>query len=104
LSGAIDRSDLDTDAFREDLSQMMATYRTASLAEIQLGPVLQEMTEISLRRGVPLPASLTLTGKALAQMQLATAALDPELDPFSVVGGFLFRLFGGGFRGGADPN
>ena len=48
------------------------------LADIQLGPILQEMTEISLRHGVPLPASLTLTGKALAQMQLATAALDPD--------------------------
>ena len=31
---------------------------------------------------MPLPASLALTGKALAQMQLATAELDPTLDPF----------------------
>jgi predicted unusual protein kinase regulating ubiquinone biosynthesis (AarF/ABC1/UbiB family) len=49
------------------------------------------MTEISLRHGVPLPASLTLTGKALAQMQLAAAQLDPELDPFDVAGKFLMR-------------
>ena len=33
----------------------MAKYRGASLKDIQLGPVLQEMTEISLRHGVPLP-------------------------------------------------
>jgi ubiquinone biosynthesis protein len=91
LSGAIDRSDLNVDAFRMEIGELMGTYRTASLAEIQLGPVLQEMTEISLRHGVPLPASLTLTGKALAQMQLATAALDPELDPFDVAGAFLMR-------------
>jgi predicted unusual protein kinase regulating ubiquinone biosynthesis (AarF/ABC1/UbiB family) len=91
MSGAIDRNDLDVDAFRGEIGQLMGTYRTASLAEIQLGPVLQEMTEVSLRHGVPLPASLTLTGKALAQMQLATAALDPELDPFDVAGGFLMR-------------
>jgi predicted unusual protein kinase regulating ubiquinone biosynthesis (AarF/ABC1/UbiB family)/nucleotide-binding universal stress UspA family protein len=103
LSGAIDRSDVDADAFREDLSQMMATYRTASLAEIQLGPVLQEMTEISLRRGVPLPASLTLTGKALAQMQLATAALDPDLDPFDVAGKFLMRSVFKEMGGKLDP-
>jgi predicted unusual protein kinase regulating ubiquinone biosynthesis (AarF/ABC1/UbiB family) len=69
----------------------MAKYRTSSLKDIQLGPVLQEMTEISLRHGVPLPASLTLTGKALAQMQLAAAELDPELDPFDVAGRFLMR-------------
>jgi predicted unusual protein kinase regulating ubiquinone biosynthesis (AarF/ABC1/UbiB family)/nucleotide-binding universal stress UspA family protein len=91
LSGAIDRSDLDVDAFSEEIGALMAKNRTASLKDIQLGPVLQEMTEISLRHNVPLPASLTLTGKALAQMQLAAAELDPELDPFDVAGKFLMR-------------
>ena len=96
LSGAIDRSDLDVDAFREDIGALMAKNRSASLKDIQLGPVLQEMTEISMRHNVPLPASLTLTGKALAQMQLAAAQLDPELDPFDVAGKFLMRtLFTG---------
>ena len=41
----------------------MAKYRTASLKDIQLGPILQEMTEISMRHDVPLPASLALTGE-----------------------------------------
>ena len=91
LSGAIDRSDLDVDAFSEEIGALMAKNRTAALKDIQLGPVLQEMTEISLRHGVPLPASLALTGKALAQMQLAAAQLDPELDPFDVAGKFLMR-------------
>ena len=91
LSGAIDRSDLDVDAFSEEIGALMAKNRGASLKDIQLGPVLQEMTEISLRHNVPLPASLTLTGKALAQMQLAAAQLDPELDPFDVAGKFLMR-------------
>jgi len=96
LSGAIDRSDLDVDAFRDEIGVLMAKNRTASLKDIQLGPVLQEMTEISMRHNVPLPASLTLTGKALAQMQLAAAQLDPELDPFDVAGKFLMRtLFTG---------
>jgi ubiquinone biosynthesis protein len=91
LSGAIDRSDLDVDAFGEEIGALMAKNRTASLKDIQLGPVLQEMTEISMRHNVPLPASLTLTGKALAQMQLAAAQLDPALDPFDVAGKFLMR-------------
>src|SRR6478736_4304515 len=81
----------------------MAQFRHASLKEIQLGPVLQGITEIASRHDVRLPASLALTGKALAQMQLATAALDPDLDPFSVVGGFLFRVFGDRFKDGLDP-
>jgi predicted unusual protein kinase regulating ubiquinone biosynthesis (AarF/ABC1/UbiB family) len=91
LAGAIDRSDLDVGAFSEEIGQVMSTYRTASLKDIQLGPILQEMTEISVRHGVPLPASMALTGKALAQMQLATAELDPDLDPFDVAGKFLMR-------------
>jgi predicted unusual protein kinase regulating ubiquinone biosynthesis (AarF/ABC1/UbiB family) len=69
----------------------MGKYRNVSLKEIQLGPILQEITEISIRHGVPLPAQLALTGKAMAQMQLATAELDPELDPFEVAGSYLMR-------------
>jgi ubiquinone biosynthesis protein len=103
LAGALDRSDLDVDAFADEVGHVMATYRTASLQDIQLGPVLQEMTEISLRHGVPLPASLTLTGKALAQMQLAAAQLDPELDPFEVAGRFLMRNLLTTMGGRVDP-
>ena len=49
------------------------------------------MSAVSLRHGVPLPASLTLAIKALAQVQLATAELDPALDPYDVAGKFLTR-------------
>ena len=103
LSGAIDRSDLDVDQFQAEIGALMAKYRGASLKDIQLGPVLQEMTEISLRHGVPLPASLTLTSKALAQMQLAAAQLDPEVDPFDVAGRFLMRSVIRGMGAKTDP-
>lgn len=103
LTGAIDRSDLDVTGFQEDIGALMATYRTASLSEIQLGPMLQEMSEIGLRHQVPLPASLTLTGKALAQVQLATADLDPTLDPFDVAGRFLMREVLRGMGAKLDP-
>jgi ubiquinone biosynthesis protein len=56
-----------------------------------------------VRYGVPLPASLALTGKALAQMQLATAQLDPELDPFEVAGRFLMRNLLRGMGARIDP-
>jgi predicted unusual protein kinase regulating ubiquinone biosynthesis (AarF/ABC1/UbiB family)/nucleotide-binding universal stress UspA family protein len=91
LAGAIDRSELDVKGFADEIGELVVKYRTASLKDIQLGPVLQEMSEVALRYQVPLPASLTLTGKALAQMQLATAQLDPDLDPFDVAGTFIVR-------------
>jgi predicted unusual protein kinase regulating ubiquinone biosynthesis (AarF/ABC1/UbiB family)/nucleotide-binding universal stress UspA family protein len=103
LANAIERSDLDIDRFQSELGGLMARYRTSSLKDIQLGPILQEMTEISLRFGVPLPASLALTGKALAQMQLATAQLDPDLDPFEVAGRFLMRNLLRGMGARFDP-
>jgi predicted unusual protein kinase regulating ubiquinone biosynthesis (AarF/ABC1/UbiB family) len=74
-----------------------------SLGSLQLGAVLQEMTQISLRHGVRLPASLVLSGKAFAQMQLATACLDPELDPFAVAGTFMARSTLGSLRNAFDP-
>jgi predicted unusual protein kinase regulating ubiquinone biosynthesis (AarF/ABC1/UbiB family)/nucleotide-binding universal stress UspA family protein len=91
MTGAIDRSDLDVSQFQAEIGEVMAKYRKAALAEMQIGPILQEMSEIALRHGVPLPASLTLAAKALAQVQLATADLDPEIDPFDVAGKFLMR-------------
>ncbi|MGH2673783.1 MAG: AarF/UbiB family protein [Actinomycetota bacterium] len=91
LAGGADRADLDVGAFQDELGAVMAKYRNVSLREIQLGPILQEITEISIRHDVPLPASLALTGKAMAQMQLATAELDPDLDPFEVAGSYLMR-------------
>jgi ubiquinone biosynthesis protein len=103
LTGAIDRADLDATAFQEELGSLMAKYRSVSLADMQLGPILQEMSEIALRHQVPLPASLTLTGKALAQVQLATADLDPEMDPFDIAGKFLMRQVLHGMGAKIDP-
>jgi predicted unusual protein kinase regulating ubiquinone biosynthesis (AarF/ABC1/UbiB family)/nucleotide-binding universal stress UspA family protein len=103
LAGAIDRAELDVKGFADELGELVAKYRTASLKDIQLGPVLQEMSEVALRYQVPLPASLTLTGKAMAQMQLATAQLDPDLDPFDVAGKFLMRNVVRGMGAKLDP-
>jgi predicted unusual protein kinase regulating ubiquinone biosynthesis (AarF/ABC1/UbiB family) len=103
MAGAIDRSDLDVEAFQSEVGILVAKYHGASIQDIQLGPVLQEMTEISLRYGVPLPASLTLTGKALAQMQLAASQLDPTVDPFEVAGKFLMRSVMTGMGSKLDP-
>ncbi|UVT15602.1 MAG: universal stress protein [Nitrospira sp.] len=92
MTGSLDRSDLDLPRFQSEIGEVMTKYRKAALAEMQIGPLLQEMSAIGFRHGVPLPASLTLAAKALAQVQLATANLDPKLDPYDVAGKFLMRL------------
>src|SRR4029079_1984955 len=50
-----------------------------------------------------LPAPLVLTGKALAQMQLAAVALDPEPDTLSVLGRFLLKNLLTRAHAAADP-
>jgi len=103
IAGEDQRPDIDLGKWQEELGGLMARYRHVSLKEIQLGPILQEITEISIRHDVALPASLALTGKALAQMQLATATLDPGLDPFAVAGSFLTKGLMERVRGRLDP-
>ena len=93
----------DAAGLEADLTQLLRRYRHASLGEISLGPLLQEVAHTSTQHGVRLPASLVLTGKALAQMQLAATELDPELDPFSVVGRFLMKNLVARAQAGADP-
>lgn len=92
MTNTVNSSDLDVARFQSEIGEVMAKYRATSLAEMQIGPLLQEMSTVSLRHGVPLPASLTLAIKALAQVQLATAELDPALDPYDVAGKYLMRL------------
>ncbi len=103
LSGGTGRADLDAEKFRAELGDLLARYRNVALREIQLGPILQEMTEIAIRHEVPLPASLTLTSKAMAQMQLTAAELDPDLDPFEVAGSFLMRSMTARIKEKIDP-
>jgi ubiquinone biosynthesis protein len=103
MTDATDRSDLDVSRLQAEIGEVMAKYRTVTLAEMQIGPILQEMSEIAVRHRLPLPASLTLSAKALAQVQLATADLDPELDPFEVAGKFLMRSILKSVRTALDP-
>ena len=102
LAGEDHRSDIDLRGLRVELGGLVDRFRDVALKDIQLGPILQGLTEIAAHQGIRLPSALALTGKALAQMQLATAELDPTLDPFAVAGDYLFRDLGGRLREGAD--
>ena len=103
LTGEDQRHDIDVNRFEAELGGLVDRYRDSSLREIQLGPILQEITTISVRHDVQLPASLALTGKALAQMQLVVGDLDPELDPFAVAGNFVMKGLSERLRSRADP-
>ena len=102
MAGA-EAHEADAAGLEADLGELLRRYRHASLGEISLGPLMQEVAHTSTQHGVRLPAALVLTGKALAQMQLAACELDPELDPFSVVGRFLLKNLFARAQEGVDP-
>ena len=103
LSGEQPHAAFDAGAFQEELRELVGRYRHLPLRELRLGPLLQQLTEISVRHDVRLPAALALVGKAFGQMQLTAAELDPSLDPFSVAGSFFLRRVGGQVRTAANP-
>jgi predicted unusual protein kinase regulating ubiquinone biosynthesis (AarF/ABC1/UbiB family)/nucleotide-binding universal stress UspA family protein len=91
LSGGGPRPDVDIDGLQVEIGSLVSRYRHLPLNELQLGPMLQDVTTVAIRFDVPLPATLILTGKALAQIQHATAELDPDVDVFAVAGRYLAR-------------
>ncbi|HEX9259420.1 MAG TPA: AarF/UbiB family protein [Acidimicrobiales bacterium] len=103
LAGDEPPSDLDLDNFRADLAELLTRTRGQPLDQLPLASILQEMTVIALRHGVALPTDLVLTAKALAQVQLAAATLDPTLDPLAVAGTFIARSSLEAARDAMDP-
>ena len=95
--------DVDIEGLRADLADYVGQFKVGSFSDIELGPMLDTLIEIAARHGIRLPASLAMTGKAFGQMQLAVAELDPTLDPFSAVGGFMFRGLRDRVGGAVDP-
>jgi predicted unusual protein kinase regulating ubiquinone biosynthesis (AarF/ABC1/UbiB family) len=91
LSGEAPSADVDIDGLQVEIGSLVSRYRHLPLNELQLGPMLQDVTTVAIRFDVPLPATLILTGKALAQIQHATAELDPDVDVFAVAGRYLAR-------------
>lgn len=85
------RGTVDQDTLRAELGELVQRYRHAMLNQMQLGPMLQDLTQLCVRNGIRMPASLALVGKALSQMQLAAARLDETIDPFKIAGRFFTR-------------
>lgn len=103
LSGERPQPGFDASAFQQELDELVSSYRHLSLQDLRLGPLLQQLTEISVRHDIRLPAALALVGKAFGQMQLTAAELDPSLDPFSVAGSFFLRRVAAQVRTAANP-
>ena len=72
--------------------------RGRPLQEINLVELLNQLTAISVRHGVPLPPAFVMVGKALAQVDGTVSELAPELDPIDEARRFFVRSISGGSR------
>ena len=104
LSGPEAPAQLDLPELERDLQEMLSYVRHGSLAEIELGQILTGMARIAARHGVRMPASLSLAGKALAQVQLTAGQLDPELQPVELIGRFVARSLTRDLARHGDPS
>ena len=73
----------------EDISYLVDTYLTASLKNIKIGVLLQEIFEIVKRNNIQLPSELTALIRGLVILEGVVAEVDPELEIISVVIGFV---------------
>ena len=103
LSGVADGSDVDIEDYRNDIAGVMADIRGRSLQELNLVELLNQLTVISVRHGVPLPPAFVMVGKALAQVDGTVSELAPELDPIEEARRFFVRSISRRFVGRLDP-
>ncbi|MQA73054.1 MAG: phosphotransferase [Solirubrobacterales bacterium] len=103
LGGVDDDHELQVDEYRRDIAEVMGGLRGRSLQEIQLVELLNQLTMISVRHGVPLPPAFVMVGKALAQVDGAVSALAPELDPVEEARRFFVRSISRRFVDRLDP-
>jgi predicted unusual protein kinase regulating ubiquinone biosynthesis (AarF/ABC1/UbiB family) len=74
------RPDFDEPGMRADVMELVANYRDAPLAELQVGRVMLEITRSAGRRGIRLPSELTLLGKTLLNLDEVGRTLAPSFD------------------------
>ena len=103
LSEVDDGSEVDVASYREDIATVIADLRGRSLQEINLVELLNQLTAISVRHGVPLPPAFVMVGKALAQVDGAVSELAPELDPIDEARRFFIRSISRRLAGRLDP-
>lgn len=103
LGGVAGAADVDVQAYRDDIGAVVTEIRGRPLHEINLVDLLNQLTAISVRHGVPLPPAFVMVGKALAQVDGTVSELAPELDPIAEARSFFMRSISRRLAGRLDP-
>ena len=75
------REDFDRHGYIRDVSALIAQHADQTVEDTPAGVMLYEMITIAFRKGLKLPAELTLLAKALFNLDAVTRSLDPNFNP-----------------------
>ncbi|MEP6602579.1 MAG: AarF/UbiB family protein [Spartobacteria bacterium] len=67
--------------FTRKISEIVAAQKTATVAQMQVGRIVLEVTQAAGESGIRVPPELTLLGKTLLNLDQVGRALEPEFDP-----------------------
>lgn len=67
--------------FRRRIADVVATQKTATVAQMDVGRLVLEVTQISTASGIRVPPELTMLGKTLLNLDQVGRTLAPEFDP-----------------------
>jgi ubiquinone biosynthesis protein len=90
----------DRRVLEKDLSDLLERVRDARLGDLDVQGLLGNALEIMRRHRVLFPADLLLMGRALAAMESAALAIDPEMKPLETLRPYITAVF---LRRAADP-
>src|SRR6185436_8068131 len=75
----------DEERFRREVSDLVASARTAAAAQVQVGRIVLSMASKAVECGVRPVPELSFLGKALLHLDEVARILDPEIDPNQMV-------------------
>jgi ubiquinone biosynthesis protein len=79
------RPDFDRVGYTREIAAIIARNVELTAAEAQAGRLLFDVTDISYRNGLRLPAEMTLLAKALFNLDGVTRALEPSYTPLDTI-------------------
>ncbi len=68
-----------------DVEELLDKYGSASLGDMDIARVFEDLTAVMKKNGIAMPASLTMLARGLATIEGVVADLSPEINVMSVV-------------------
>jgi len=91
------------DDFRREIAELVQRYAGSTVADLQMGRVLLEISRLSAASGMTLPPELSTVGKTLLHLDSVGRTLAPEFDPNASIRSYSAELMSRRMRQEARP-